>query len=186
VHLRSIALSALLTSCLVASLPAQLKPASRWALGLGFSHLSASGGAFSDVGFGVMGLYSPMLTEKVGLEVEGRALVTGGGSVATPDCVAAPGVICDERTLMPSEVIGIDARMAWVPDPRIRLSAGPALAWAPDAVGPGSEPTLGGSAGLALSPFGGRGLSLELRGTRFFSSLAEVDWVFGTALSWRF
>ena len=174
--------------CFATSTSAQLRPATRWALGLGFSHLaSTTGSSSSGIGFGVLGIYAPMITSHLGLEIEGRALLAGG-SEAEPSCLPIPGAVCGSRTLVPSEVVGVDARLSFVPDPRLRLSAGPAVAWAPNAVGPNSDPAFGGAAGLSLSPFdrNGRGLTLELRGTRFVSSLTEVEWVLGTALSYRF
>lgn len=185
---RSFTALAVAALTLTSTLSAQLRPASRWALGLGFTHMTGSGAfSASGSGVGVTGTWAPMITNTLGLEIEGRA-VASTGSETDPLCAPVPGAICEAQTLVPSEVVGVDARMAWVPDPRLRLSAGPSVAWAPNATGPGSDQSLGASFGVGMSPFDryGRGVSLELRGTRFFSSLGEVDWVLGTALSYRF
>ena len=185
---RSLAALTVVALSMTSTLSAQLRPASRWALGLGFTHMTGSGAfSASGSGVGVTGTWAPMLTNTLGLEVEGRA-VAATGSEADPLCAPVPGAICEAQMLVPSEVVGLDARMAWVPDPRLRLSAGPSVAWAPNATGPGSEQSLGASFGVGMSPFDryGRGVALELRGTRFFSSLGEIDWVLGTALSYRF
>lgn len=181
-------LSLTFTLLFTATASAQLRPATRWALGLGYHHLTATGSlSSSGSGFGIMGLYAPMLSSTVGLEIEGKALLSSG-SEAQPGCVPIPGAVCEGRTLVPSEVVGLDARLAYAPSPRIRLSGGPAVAWAPNVNGPNDAPAFGVSGGLGLSPLdrNGRGLGLELRGTRFFSRLGEVDWVFGTALTYRF
>jgi len=46
----------------------------------------------------------------------------------------------------------------------------------------------GVSGGFGVFPFraDGTGLGLEMRGSKFFSPLGEVDWAFGTGLSFRF
>jgi hypothetical protein len=183
-----VALVLVLALAAAPSLAAQLRPASRWALGLGWTHMAATGSLSSSAsGFGIVGSFAPMLTSTLGLEIEGRA-IAGGGSEIQPTCAPVPDTPCEGRTLIPSEVIGLDGRLSFVPDPQLRLSAGPAVAWAPNAIGPNSDPAFGLSLGLGLSPFDrrGRGASLELRGTRFFSTLGEVDWVLGTGFSWRF
>jgi hypothetical protein len=127
-----------------------------------------------------------MFNSKLGLEAEGRLSASGTASEAIPSCV--PGAYCAASTIIPSSVVGADLRLLYRPVRQVRLSAGPAIAYAPGAVGPNSGVVGGVSGGLGLFPFGGlgSGLGLEARGTKFFSPLGEVEWAFGTGLSFRF
>jgi hypothetical protein len=175
----------LLASIAATSASAQVFPDTRWAFGVGFARLFASGRAASGSGFGIQGLYAPTFSSRFGLEIEAHALLSGAAE-AIPGCVQ--GAICEARTIVPSGLVGLDARLFVAPDPRLRFSLGPAVAWAPNVNGPNSDPAFGTSVGFGISPFDrtGRGLGLELRGTRFFSRLGEVDWLFGSAISYRF
>lgn len=176
-----------LLACAVTAFPvaAQLRPESQWALGLGVSVLGTGGYGGSGAGFGIAGSYSRMFSSTLGLEAEGR-LSTGSGSEAIPSCLPTASY-CGASTIIPASVVGADLRMLYRPIPGLRLSAGPAIAYAPDAQGPHSGAVGGVSGGLGIFPFrNGRGLGLEMRGTKFFSPLGEVDWAFGTGLSFRF
>jgi len=174
----------LLASALVISLgasvsSAQIRPPSQWALGLGVSVLGTNG--YGRAGFGIAGSYSQMFNTKLGFDGGGR-LSTGSGSEAIPDCV--PNTACLPTTIVPSSVVGADLRLLYRPIPRVRLSAGPVLAYAGD-----NNTTVGGiGGGFAFYPFraDGSGVGLEMRGSKFFSPLGEVEWTFGTGLSYRF
>jgi hypothetical protein len=168
----------------VTSAAAQVRPQSQWALGLGVSVLGASYGG-TTTGFGIAGSYSRMFNTKLGFEAEGR-MSTGAGSEAVPDCV--PDTPCQTTTIIPSSVVGADMRLVYTPVRQIRLSAGPLLAYAPGALGPNSGVVGGISGGFGVFPFNsiGSGVGLEMRGSRFFSPLGEVEWAFGTGLSFRF
>ena len=172
--------------CAVAlsSASAQVRPQSQWALGIGVSVLGATYGNTSQ-GFGIAGSFSRMFNPKFGFEAEGR-MSTGAGSEAVPDCL--PDTLCQTTTIIPSSVIGADMRLVYSPVRQIRLSAGPMLAYAPGALGPNSGTVGGVSGGFGVYPFGsiGSGVGLEMRGSKFFSPLGEVDWAFGTGLSFRF
>jgi hypothetical protein len=179
---------AFLTSVLAVSLgastsSAQVRPQSQWALGLGISVLGTNG--YGNTGFGIAGSYSRMFNTKFGFEAEGR-LSTGSGSEAIPDCTAESQ--CATTTIIPSSVVGADLRMLYRPIPQVRLSAGPVLAYAPGALGPNSGMTGGIGGGFGVFPFrsDGSGIGLEMRGSKFFSPLGEVDWTFGTGVSFRF
>ena len=177
-----------LTSVLVVSLgasvsSAQVRPQSQWSLGLGVSVLGTTGSTGS--GFGIAGSYSRMFNHKFGFEAEGR-MSSGTGSEAVPECVE--GVVCSSTTIIPSSVVGADLRMLYRPIPQLRLSAGPVLAYAPGALGPNSGMVGGIGGGFGVFPFraDGSGVGLEMRGSKFFSPLGEVEWAFGTGLSFRF
>ena len=179
-------LSVSLTTLTIApSASAQVLPVGRWAFGLGYTRLAGSDGEASGSGFGVHGLYAPLLSSRLGVEIEGHGLLAGAAE-AIPGCVQ--GAICEARTIIPSGIVGLDARLSFIPDPRLRLSGGPAMAWAPNVNGPNSDPAFATSVGVGISPFDrtGRGLGLELRGARFFSRVGEIDWMFGSAISYRF
>ena len=177
-------LASLITFSLAASTAsAQVRPQSQWALGLGVSVLG--GYTTSGTGFGIAGSYSRMFSSKVGFEAEGR-MSSGTGSEAVPDCVE--GAVCSSTTIIPSSVVGADLRVLYRPRPEVRLSAGPVLAYAPGALGPNSGMVAGIGGGIGIFPFraDGSGVGLEMRGSRFFSPLGEVEWTFGTGLSYRF
>jgi hypothetical protein len=145
--------------------------------------LGATG--LSGSGFGIAGSYSQMFNHKLGFEAEGR-LSTGSGSEAVPDCVE--GAVCTPTTIIPSSVVGADLRMLYRPIPQVRLSAGPVLAYSPGALGPNSGMVGGIGGGFGIFPFraDGSGVGLEMRGSKFFSPLGEVEWAFGTGVSFRF
>jgi len=168
----------------VSSASAQVRPQSQWALGIGVSLLGATYGN-SATGFGLSGSYTRMFNPKFGFEAEGR-MSTGAGSEAVPDCL--PDTPCQTTTIIPSSVVGADMRLVYSPARVLRLSAGPMLAYAPGALGPNSGMVGGVSGGLGLYPFSsvGSGVGLEMRGSKFFSPLGEVEWAFGTGLSFRF
>jgi len=168
----------------ISSAAAQVRPESQWALGLGVSVLG-TGYASSGTGFGIAGSYSRMVNNKFGFEAEGR-LSTGAGLESVPDCL--PNTVCSSSTIIPASVMGADLRMLYRPIRQIRLSAGPVLAYAPGTLGPNSSMVGGVSGGFGVFPFraDGSGIGLEMRGSKFFSPLGEVDWAFGTGLSFRF
>ena len=168
----------------VSSAAAQVRPQSQWALGIGVSVLGAAYGNTSQ-GFGIAGSYSRMFNTKLGFEAEGR-MSTGSGSEAVPDCL--PDTPCHTTTIIPSSVVGADLRLLYTPVRQVRLSAGPVLAYAPGALGPNSGVVGGISGGFGLYPFGsiGSGVGLEMRGSKFFSPLGEVEWAFGTGIAFRF
>jgi len=177
-----------LASVLVVSLgtsvsSAQIRPESQWALGLGISVLGTSG--YGNTGFGIAGSYSRMFNPKFGFEAEGR-LSSGSGTEAVPEC--AQGGLCSTTTIVPSSVVGADFRLLYRPIRQLRLSAGPVLAYAPGYVGPNSSTVAGIGGGFGVFPFrsDGSGIGLEMRGSKFFSPLGEVDWTFGTGVSFRF
>ena len=169
----------------VTSAAAQVRHESQWALGLGVSVLGTGGTAGSGKGFGIVGSYSRMLGNKFGFEAEGR-MSNSSGVESIPDC--APEAPCASQTIIPAAVVGADLRMVFRPTQQFRFSAGPALAYAPGALGPNSSMVAGISGGFGVFPFqaDGTGLGLEMRGTKFFSPLGEVEWAFGTGLSFRF
>lgn len=170
----------------VSSASAQIRSETQWALGLGVSVLGTGAYGGTSTGFGLAGSYSRMFNTKLGFEAEGRMSASGSASEAIPSCV--PGVYCEASTIIPSSVVGADLRLLYRPVRQLRLSAGPAIAYAPGAVGPNSGVVGGVSGGVGFFPFGGvgSGLGLETRGTKFFSPLGEVEWAFGTGLSFRF
>ncbi len=169
----------------VSTTAAQVRPETQWALGLGVSVLGTSGYGTSGAGFGLAGSYSRMFSRTIGLEAEGR-MATGSETLVIPGCV--PGTSCEASTIIPGSVVGADLRLLYRPVHQLRLSAGPAIAYAPGARGPNSGVVGGVSGGLGVFPFraDGSGLGLEMRGTKFFSPLGEVEWAFGTGLSYRF
>lgn len=169
----------------VSTSAAQVRPETQWAIGLGVSVLGTGGYGSSGAGFGFAGSYSRMFNSKLGLEAEGRMSVSGTTSEAIPGCV--PGAYCAASTIIPASVVGADLRLLYRPVRQVRLSAGPAVAYAPGALGPNSGVVAGVSGGLGVFPFrAGNGIGLEMRGTKFFSPLGEVEWAFGTGLSYRF
>jgi hypothetical protein len=184
--MRALLASALLAVITASPSTAQVRPQSQWALGLGVSVLgtgSSYGG--SGTGFGIAGSYSRMFNHKLGFEAEGR-MSSGTGSEAIPGCVE--GATCSSTTIIPSSVVGADLRMLYRPIPQVRLSAGPVLAYAPGVLGPNSGMVGGIGGGFGVFPFSadGSGVGLEMRGSRFFSPLGEVEWAVGTGLSFRF
>jgi hypothetical protein len=165
---------------------AQIRPETQWALGLGISVLGTGGYGGSSTGFGLAGSYTRMFNNTLGFEAEGRMSASSSASEAIPSCV--PGAYCAASTIIPASVVGADLRLLYRPVRQLRLSAGPAIAYAPGAVGPNSGVVGGVSGGVGIFPFGGlgNGIGLETRATKFFSPLGEVEWAFGTGLSWRF
>lgn len=184
--MRSLLASLVLLTLGFSASTAQIRPPSQWALGLGVSVLG-TGGSYggSGTGFGIAGSYSRMFNTKVGFEAEGR-MSSGTGSEAVPDCIE--GAVCSSTTIIPSSVVGADFRLLYRPIPQLRLSAGPVLAYAPGAIGPNSGMVGGVGGGIGVYPFRsiGSGVGLEMRGSKFFSPLGEVEWTFGTGLSYRF
>jgi hypothetical protein len=183
--MRTLSASALVASLAVTTSVAQVRPQSQWALGMGVSVLGTAGYGGSGAGFGIAGSYSRMFNTKLGFEAEGR-MSSGSGSEAVPDCVE--DAVCSSTTIIPSSVVGADLRMLYRPIPQVRLSAGPVLAYAPGALGPNSGMVGGIGGGFGVFPFraDGSGVGLEMRGSKFFSPLGEVEWAFGTGLSFRF
>jgi len=178
--------SVILCALGVSTAGAQIRPESQWALGLGVSVLGTSGYGHSGAGFGIAGSYARMFSSKLGLEAQGRMSASSSASEAIPDCV--PGAYCAAATIIPSSVVGADLRLLYRPARQVRISAGPAIAYAPGAVGPNSGVVGGISGGLGVFPFraAGSGIGLEMSGTKFFSPLGEVEWALGTGLSFRF
>lgn len=178
----------LLITCVfgVSSASAQIRAESQWALGLGVSVLGTGGYGGSSTGFGIAGSYSRMFNSTLGLEAEGR-MSTGSAMESIPSCLPEAGY-CGASTIIPGSVLGADLRVLFRPVRQLRLSAGPAIAYAPGAQGPNSGVVGGVSGGVGVFPFGGlgSGLGIEARGTKFFSPLGEVEWAFGTGLSFRF
>ena len=181
--MRTLLASVLAVSLGASASSAQIRPQSQWALGIGVSVLNGTYG--STTGFGIAGSYSRTFNPKLGFEAEGR-MSTGSGSEAVPDCV--PESACQTTTLVPSSVMGADLRLVYTPVRQIRLSAGPMLAYAPGVQGPNSGVVGGVSGGFGVYPFNsiGEGIGLEMRGSKFFSPLGQVEWAFGTGLSFRF
>lgn len=170
----------------VSTAGAQVRPESQWALGLGVSVLGTAGYGGTGTGFGIVGSYARMFNSKLGLEAQGRMSASGSASEAIPSCV--PGAYCGASTIIPSSVVGADLRLLFRPARRVRITAGPAIAYAPGAMGPNSGVVGGVSGGFGVFPFraDGSGIGLEMSGTKFFSPLGEVEWAFGTGLSFRF
>jgi hypothetical protein len=147
-------------------------------IGLGASALVPGGSsAPTETGVGLIGGVSLGLGARSFLDLEGHAQVMGGSSVVTPSCPPGELSLCEASTLVPPALFGIDVRLGVAVTSRARLSLGPAIGWAPG-VDNGSRVSAGVAAGVRFSPFSrnGRGLGVDLRAARYFSSLGEVSW----------
>ena len=149
----------------------------RVTLGAGISALIPSdGSAPSERGMALLGSVAAGLAGRTFLELEARAHLAGGSSAVIPGCPTIPGISCDERTLVPSELLGADLRVGLAIARWLRFSLGPALGWAPGLSG-GSRVVMGFASSAGLTPFAtGRGPGAGLRAVNFLSPLGEVTW----------
>jgi hypothetical protein len=171
----------------VASALAQDQPATRWVLGLGIGRLH-SGNSPGWTFLGVSAGLSRTVGSGLGFEVEGRLSEAGDvdGQAICIDRVDG-GECFEKRTLVPSTMFVGEVRVMIQPASKVRLSAGPALAFS-GTDGLRSNMIAGVSGGVGFSPVGTdrRNLAVELRGTRFLSSLGEMRWAYTGMLVLRF